>query len=152
MIEFLFSLVIFGIVLGSALASLQSAQRFSEDSRQRLVAMDVARTVLETMKNPELDLDDIPDLGTTPEFTNLVQAALPNGGSITIDWRLASSAYTWATTPYATYTVSVYWIPMGSTRTAPCARVSNIPTANPLSTAIDGCKNIEVTTIRSRFT
>ena len=146
MIEFLFSLVIFGIVLGSALASLQSAQRFSEDSRQRLVAMDVARTVLETMKNPEIDLQSIPGISA--------QVAIPTsltGGSITIDWSWPRGYTSWETTPYATYTVSVYWIPMGSTRTAACARGSKIYPGNP-PTAVDGCKNIEVTTIRSRFT
>ena len=134
LIEFLFSLVVFATVLGGALAVLQSAQQLSEDSQQKLIALSAAKTIVENMKNQNLGLDQMLGLNTV--------VALPNS-SITIDWETspANSALTVADS--ATFTVFVYWTPKGSN--VACARASNIqPVTMP------GCRNVQVTTLRSR--
>jgi hypothetical protein len=126
----MFSLVVFAIVTGGALAALQGAQQLSEESRSRLVAMDAARSVLEAMKDPNLDLDQILGLNTA--------VALP-GGSVTIDSVPTDNL---DTVTSAIFTVYVYWNPKGST--ANCNRASN--TGNPV---INGCRSVRFTTIRS---
>ena len=129
LIEFLFSLVVFATVLGGALAVLQSAQQLSEDSQQRLIAMNAAKTVLEMMKNTELTLEQIPNLNTAVNLPNgsvAIDSATPGGEDLD-------------DANYAAFTVYVYWTPKGSTRANVCTLADNI-----------GCRNVQVTTVRSR--
>ena len=142
MIEFLFSLVVLAIVTGGALASLRSAQQLSEDSRQRLVAMDVARSVLEKVKNT-----DINGLGGNLTGNLNVNAMLPGGG-IGIRCRsedvpnpnVANSCAAVAASDdvLATVIIDVYWTAPGSNRANACTLADNA-----------GCRSLRAVTMRS---
>lgn len=134
MIEFMFSLVVFAIVTVGSLAALQGAQSLSENSRLRLLALDAARSTLESMKNLNLGLENIPGLGGAVN-------SLP-GGNIVIDSVTSPPGANLNVADYARFTVFVYWRPKGSN--AVCNRASNA-----LPVDIVGCRNIRITTIRS---
>ena len=138
LIEFLFSLAIFATILGGSIGVLYKAQQLSEDSQQRFVAMNAARTILESMKNPNLSLTQLAALNTA--------VALPNG-SVTIDWVPENPLETLANTDLATFTVYIYWTPRGSTAAA-CNRAVNPPTE--AEKIIPGCRSIQAKMVRSR--
>ncbi len=101
LIEVLVSLAVLVTVLGTTSAALVSAQQFSEESRARLLAMNAARTVLETVK--QTPLSQI----TAINLSNLVPSALKNGA---ITMATSSATGVLSVDPIATVTVTVSWI------------------------------------------
>lgn len=98
LLEVLFSFGLMTLVLLSSFYVLTSAHHMSEESRSRLLALNAARTTLETIKNTPLGA--IPGINTA----NIVPRALP-GGAIVIRTNPANLAGAIV----ATVTVTVSW-------------------------------------------
>ena len=98
LIELLFSMLILGGVLISGLYAMTEAHNLAAESRARLLAMNAARSVLETIKNT--DLVNVPGINTVP----FVPADL-NSGTIVITTNPSPiGANSWARV-----TVTVNW-------------------------------------------
>ena len=98
LVELMFSILILGIVLLSCLYTLQEAHNLSKDARCKLLAMNAARSVLETIKNTALV--NVPAINTA----GLVPADLPSG-TITI----ATNPANLNAAAVATVTITVNW-------------------------------------------
>ena len=130
LMELAISLAIFSMVLVSSIFVLTSAHQLSTQSRERLLALTAARSVLETIKNtPLANVDNIPQA----QLNALVPTAngvmlLRQVGATPVIQVLTNPAALTAATDLATVTVRVTW---------------------------SGPKNItqvlELTTMRSRF-
>lgn len=100
LLEVLVSLGIFTMVLGSSLYAMTKSQQFSEESRGRLIAMNAARSVLETVK--ESTLPNVPNIN----LNSFVPAGLKNGS---IAMATSSATGNLAVDPIATITITVSW-------------------------------------------
>lgn len=107
LVEMVMSVTILSIAVLAGAYILLQARQMGEESRQRLVAANVAKTVLETVKNTALA--NVSAISTT----GLVPATLP-GGTISITTNPANVSGQ----SLATVTVRVQWTgPRNSTRT-----------------------------------
>lgn len=98
LIELLFSAVIMGIVLLSCLFALQEAHNLSREARYKLLAMNAARSVLETVKNTALV--NVTAINTA----GMIPADLPSA-AITV----TTNPVNLAAATVATVTVTVNW-------------------------------------------
>ncbi len=98
LIELMISTFILVIVMGSAMYALNQAQMMTAESRSRLLAMNAARSTLETIKNTALV--NVTGINTA----SLIPAGLPNG-TVTI----ATNPASLAGVTVATVTVTVNW-------------------------------------------
>ena len=121
LIELMFSVLIMTLVLLSAFYVLSQAHYMSEESRNRLLALNAARTTLEAIKNTPLA--GVPNIATA----GFVPNDLP-GGAIVI--QTTPSPIGAATV--ATVTVTVSWVGVKSR-------------------AGDAARTLELTTMRSIF-
>ncbi len=135
LIELMFAILIMTLVLLGAFYALITAQQMAEETRGRLLAVNVARSVLELVKNTPLDQitaintnQFIPRPGHQDDPGYWAQ---PN----TQNWQIAiatNPALITAATQLATVTVTVSW-------TGPKARAGALPL------------QLRVSTMRSRF-
>ena len=100
LIELLFSLGIFAVVFLTSMYVLLISQKVSEESRGRLLAMNTARSVLETVKSTSLA--NVPNINVA----SFVPSGLP-GGAITITTSSATGNLN--VDPIATVTINVSW-------------------------------------------
>ncbi len=98
LIELLFSVTVLAVILLSCVFTLQEAQNLSTDARQRLLAMNAARSALETIKNTALV--NVPAINTAP----LIPADLPAGAMV-----IATNPANLAVVNVATVTITVSW-------------------------------------------
>ncbi len=98
LIELLFSVGVMGFVFLSSLLALQEAHNLSTEARQRLLAMNAARSVLETVKTTALA--NVPAINTAA----LVPPDLP-AGAIAI----TTNPGNLAGAVVATVTITVNW-------------------------------------------
>ena len=107
--EILVAVGILAILMGTSAAVLVGSRHLSEDSRGRLLALDAARSVIETVK--ETSLSQVPSI----TLTSFVPASLKDG-SIAMTTSSATGDLT--VDNIATVTVTVTWSgPKNSTRT-----------------------------------
>ena len=97
-LELLISFAIFSAVIVSSAYVIITSQHLSEESRNKLTALNAARSTLETVKNTPLA--NVPNINTSA----LVPSNLPNG-KITITTNPANVQ----TAQIATVTVNVSW-------------------------------------------
>ena len=100
LIEILVSLGLLTMLLGTSIAALIGARQYSEESHGRLLAMDAARSVLETVKGTSLQ--QVPNIG----LSSFVPSELKNGS---ISMTTSSATGNLAVDPVATVTVTVSW-------------------------------------------
>ena len=98
LLELLVSLTIYSVAIVSAVFALTSAHQLSEESRGRLLALNAARTTLETVINTPLV--NIPNINTAA----LVPAGLRNGAVA-----IRTNPANLAGAQIATVTVVVTW-------------------------------------------
>ena len=100
LIELMISASVMVTVLGACIYLLHSAHYLSQESRNRLLALNAARSTLEAVKNT--GLANVPNINTA----QYVPAALPSG-TITITTNPAAASL--STAAIATVTIDVRW-------------------------------------------
>ncbi len=98
LVELMISTFVLVVVLGSAMFALNQAQVMTSESRQRLLAMHAARSVIETVKNTSLA--NVTSINTT----GLVPTGLTNGAIA-----IATNPANLTGVTVATVTVTVTW-------------------------------------------
>ncbi len=99
LIEVLFSFGLMTLVLLSSFYVLTAAHHMSEESRSRLLALNAARTTLETIKNTPLA--NVPGMNTA----NFIPQSLPSGAI-----NIRTNPANLAGVAVATVTVTVSWL------------------------------------------
>lgn len=99
LLEMLFSMAIFSLVVLTSFYALTMAHQLSQESRQRLLALNAARSALEEIKNT--NLPNVPSISTA----QFVPAGLRNG-AMTIQTNPANVS----AAAIATVTVNVTWL------------------------------------------